>query len=161
MLDRRRWLPDSGSSHGFLSGLASAEHILFGDKLTATPLSSEAGNYTLDQKLARPRTTIDCITAGLALLGSRTDISSSPSREAFRERLSELSSKVHETSTFSAPSLYRRVAIAVARATLLRLPPMWFVSRSAKLTLGSVRLRFRRFKSGTCNHLKLLFQAVA
>ena len=120
MLDRRRWwLPDFGSSHGFLSGLASAEHILFRDKLPATPLSSEAGNYTLDQKLARPRTTIDCITAGSALLGSRTDISSSPSREPFRERLSELSSKAHEPSTFSAPSLYRRVAIAVARATLL------------------------------------------
>jgi hypothetical protein len=72
MLDRRRWwLPDSGSSHGLLSGSASAEHILFRDKLPATPLSSEARNYTLAQKLARPRATIDSITAGLALLGSR------------------------------------------------------------------------------------------
>jgi hypothetical protein len=94
------------------------------------------------QKLARPRATIDSIIAGLALLGSRTDISANLSREAFRERLSELSSKVHEPfgrakatdiaatkrgRVFGA-ALVPRVAIAVARAILLRLPPMWFVS---------------------------------
>jgi hypothetical protein len=68
--------------------------------------------------------------------------SSNLSREAFREPLSELRSKVHKPSVrrkrpisrrlergcvFGA-ALVPRIAIAVARPSLLRFPPMWFVS---------------------------------
>jgi hypothetical protein len=77
------------------------------------------------------------------MAASRTrDTSSDLSHEAFREPLSELSSKSPRTlgrakatdiaetrrgRVFGA-ALVPRVAIAVARPTLLRLPPMWFVS---------------------------------